>query len=155
MQSLCLMISRFALTVWIGAASLFVVTSVQETMSEHFDTVTKSALAVLRFPSYYAFGFTLLAMSLVCGLVARNFRAVGRWRMCGYLLLVGLALLLMLIDYFGIYQPLATILAATTEARPSSFESYHKASKYINAVDFGLCLFAALMISWPESKRPV
>ena len=60
MKSVCLTISRLALAAWVGAASLFVVTAIQEARSTEFDSITKNALAALRFPAYYAFGFALV-----------------------------------------------------------------------------------------------
>ena len=132
---------------------MFVVTAIQEAASPEFDSVTKSALATLRFPAYYGFGFSLVVVSLLTGLIAVRHRAGGRWRARLFLVIVLGALVTMVVDYVWIYQPLAAMIAEPNLARPASFKTYHTASKYINTGHLGLSLIAALLICWPASKK--
>ena len=153
MKSLCFTICRFSLAAWVGAASLFVVTGIQEVRSPEFDSVTKSALATLRFPSYYAFGFGLVSVALLTAVIAARHRLLSRWRAWAVPSLVIIVFVMMVIDYVWVYRPLAVMNAAVTEARPASFEAYHNASMYMNAAHVGLCLSAALILCWPVSER--
>lgn len=152
MRTVCLILARFAIAAWVGAAVLFVITSIQEARSPLFDSVTKAELANLRFPSYYAFGFTLVAASLACGLWARKAPAVGARQMTVFLLLTGIALVVMAADYVWIYRPLSDMIAQPTEARPARFQTLHQFSQYVNTVHIGLCLAAALVIHRPGSR---
>ena len=153
MRSLFLTISRFCLTAWVGAAVLFVVTAVAETMSPEFTSETKSTLAILRFPFYYAAGFGLVSAALISGLLFGSHWSVGGFRRWIYRFLLVLALGLMLVDYLAVYQPLERMLSASEEARPAEFETYHRASMYVNAGHVGLCVFASLLICWPGQRR--
>jgi hypothetical protein len=150
MQNLCLTIARFAPAAWVGAAALFVVTSIREQTAPAFDQVTRDALAVLRFPDYYAFGFTLIGTALVCALVARNHPAVSRLRAWVSVGLLAAALLLTVADYLWIYRPLAEMLDPPGRSRPAEFDAYHKASMWINLIDVGMCLAAAVVLSAPR-----
>ena len=66
MRKFCLTMARLAVPAWVGAASLFVMTTLAEVRSPDLDSIAKSHLAVLRFPLYYLFAFTLLVTALVC-----------------------------------------------------------------------------------------
>ncbi len=152
MRSLFLTISRFAAAAWVGAAALFLYATLLEVRSPALDSADKSILAVLRFPAYYQFGFGLVLAALLAGLIARRHVAVRPWRMRLYLGLLTLALVVMLCDYFFIYQPLERMTADVTQARPASFHTYHRASEWINTAHVSLCLLAALLIGWPSSS---
>lgn len=153
MRSLFLTVSRIVVAGWVGAASLFVVTAVQESTSQDFSSEMKSALALLRFPSYYLFGFTLILAALISGFLVGKHAAVGRRRRWLYRVLLVLVLILMIVDYLAVYQPLENMLAEAEEARPANFQSYHLASQYLNAAHVGLSFLAAVLICWPGSKR--
>ena len=144
-----LMLARFAVCSWVGAAALFVVTSVSEQKSPEFDLGTKSMLALIRFPSYYLFGFALLGCGLVFGLLARGHQAAGRWRNIAYSVLLVVSLGMMLGDYLAIYQPLHDMMAAEGGYDPARFEQYHVYSKYINMAGVSLSCVAALLLCWP------
>jgi hypothetical protein len=132
----------------VGAATLFVITAIGEATSPEFTSETKNALALLRFPAYYTFGFVSVIVALVSGVFAGRRSAQGRGRMRVYLLLLVVVLVVMIADYVAVYRPLA-VMIATPDARPASFQTYHKASMYINAVHVGLSGLAAFMICWP------
>lgn len=147
MRSLFLTISRFASAAWVGAGVLFVANILQERMSKEIDSTTSSVLALLRFPMFYKFGFALLLVALVAGLLSSGHSAVRTWRMRVYLALLISALLVMFGDYVFIYPPLAEM--TPEPVRPAEFHTYHRMSMWINALDWGLCLAAALLINWP------
>ena len=151
MNQLCLSISRFALSAWSGAATLFVVTAIREVTSTVLDSTDKAHLAVMRFPAFYAFAFTLLGVAALAGGISlcgqRRLRTATR-------VLIGLsfsAFVLLIIDYVWIYRPLAEMTAAVQDARPASFVAYHRASMWINAAQLGASLAGAFLACGLES----
>lgn len=151
MQRLCLTIARFALSAWIGAAALFVVTSISEQRSTAFGSDIKNILAALRFPSYYWFGFVLVGSGFLGGAIGLDrLRQRRRW-----IVLVGcsaLALALMLVDYVAIYSPLYAIVTNPSGVRDARFLELHRWSERINTIDVTLCLIAAIAVCWPEKQ---
>lgn len=152
MQTLFLTIARFALSAWIGAAALFVVTSVREVLQPTFDSMIKNQLAAVRFPPYYLFGFTLVAVGIVGGLIGLR-GVTGRWRFRFFAGTSLAALLLMVIDYVVIFQPLYATVTRPDGLRDEKFMRLHEASTHINAVDVTLCLIAAVLVCWPTSRE--
>ena len=152
MQKLCLTIARFALSAWIGAAALFVVTSVREATFPAFDSLIKNQLAALRFPSYYLFGFVLVGLSFVCGTIGLR-RATSRWRWSLFVGTSGVALLLMVFDYIAIFQPLYASVTRPDGVRDHRFMELHRASTRINFADVSLCSVAAILACWPNRKH--
>ena len=65
MTRLCLAVARFCPAAWVGAAFLFVATSVTEQVQPSFAPATKDTLALVRFPWYYGVGFALLSATAV------------------------------------------------------------------------------------------
>ena len=155
MKSLCLVVARFALAAWFGAATLFVITSIREQVSQAFDFATKDQLALVRFPAYYLFGFILVGMSLGCLVVARDHSSLSAKRARWSLGMVIAALCLMIADYFLIYEPLAQLINPVGQERVgqflADFTAYHNASKYINLLDGCLCMAAGLLICVPQN----
>jgi hypothetical protein len=154
MKGACLNIARCALAAWVGAAAIFVVTAVHEVRSPVFTSQEKSALALLRFPTYYQFGFTLVSLSLVAGGVAIIRNALGKGRGAMFLVVVIAALALMAFDYYSIYGPLAEMLTAeeTGTARPEHFQKLHAMSKNVNTIDVSLCFAAMILLCWPQRR---
>ena len=151
MQRCCLTIARFALSAWIGAATLFVVTSIAEQRSPTLGSAEKNVLAALRFPAYYSFGFVLVGLGLVGGAFGMDCR--GRRK--GWLTVVGcltLALILMVVDYVAIYSPLYAIVTDPSGVRDARFVELHRWSEQINTVDVTLCLIAALTACRPTKN---
>ncbi len=152
MRNVCLTIARLALAAWIGAAALFVCTSISEQVSIAYDSGVKNTLAAIRFPWYYGFGFCLVTTGGVCGVIGLNRRQQPRrWMFFGVSL--SLALILMIVDYFTIYSPLHAIVTHPDGVRDAQFERLHRWSEQINTVDVTLCLLAALAICWPECRN--
>ena len=147
MRNICLTLSRFAISAWVGAACLFVVTTLKEVHSPQLDSVAKAELAVLRFPVYYMFAFGLVAVAVVTFAAAPH--SISKVRRILSVGIAALVLLLTTIDYFWIYQPLAGMTAAVQEARPAEFVALHQASKWINTTQICISLVAALLLCWP------
>ena len=140
---------RFSLCSWVGAATLFVVTGVREVTMTDFDAATKNVLAATRFPAYYAFGFTLVAVSVASalGLIVVNPQA--RRRKLVLLSLAGFSLIVMGLDYQFIYQPLEVMMLEPEGRLDPDFFTYHQWSKYINCISVGACLAAGFFAACP------
>ena len=66
------------------------------------------------------------------------------------LVLLGVSLIAMIVDYVFIFRPLVEKVSPPGGVKPANFTSYHNASMYINAFDIGLCLIAALLLCLPK-----
>jgi hypothetical protein len=154
MKSACLNVARCALAAWVGAAAMFVVTAVHEVQSRDFTSREKSQLALLRFPTYYQFGFTLVPVAIAAAAIAVGHPAMRKKRSIAFFILIAAAFALMLIDYFRIYGPLQVMLQAegSGAARPETFVTFHEASKNINMIDISLCFLAVVVLCLPESR---
>lgn len=153
MQRICLTFARVALSAWTGAAALFVVTSVSEQRSTAYGADVKNILAALRFPSYYGFGFVLVGVGLIGGILGVD-RCHQRWRWFTCAGSLVLALILMLVDYTTIYSPLYSIVTDPSGVRDARFLELHRWSEQINTADVTLCLIAAIAACWPEKPVP-
>lgn len=159
MHRFCVLIARLAITAWVGAAVLFVIVGVREvTLSGQvlpgggFDSATRDALVLLRFPAYYVTGFALVGVGLLATACAGSASGWSRPARFATLGLLSVALLLMISDYVWIYQPLVEMVTPPGATRTSDFEKYHNASKYINVADVTLCGIAAALLCWPTSS---
>lgn len=153
MSRLCLMLARLFLSLWVGGAILFVATSIAEQKFPGFSQVTKNQLALIRFPWYYRFGFTLLGATLVAGHFARHHAALAgaaRWLVFG---LTAASLAIMALDYYTVYLPLAEMVTPPDRAVSSEFMRYHQLSKYVNIAHVGLAFVACVLLCRPA--RPV
>ena len=149
MQRLCLTIARFSLSAWIGAAALFVCTSISEQISTAYDSDVKNVLATLRFPWYYLFGFVLVGVGLVSGAMGLSrSQHPRRWAIIVSSLVI--ALVLMAVDYFVIYSPLHEIVSSVSGVRDARFLELHRWSEQINSLDVALCAIAAVAVCWSE-----
>jgi hypothetical protein len=150
MSRLLLMICRFCLSAWIGAAALFVVNGVRLVTEPAFDTVIRNRQALLRFPPYYLFGFVLLNVALLTLLAGGRSPAVSfrRWLMS--VLLVVAALGVMAADYMWVYLPMETMINPPEQPRPAEFIGYHWWSTRLNLLHVGLAFAAALLVSLPR-----
>jgi len=166
MHRFLLTTARLALAAWVGGAALFVITGIREVTTDdpHLNqSAVKDALVAVRFPAYYAFGFTLVGVALACVAALPRNRLLwtprprkdatrrtqpGLRRRLLLLLLVA-ALLLMTADYVWVYRPLEAMVTPPGQARPARFIEYHRTSKWINAAGLGVSLFTAALLSWP------
>jgi len=152
MRSLALLISRFCLGVWVGAASFFVLVVINLRASSLFDSAVKLNHPRVLFPLFYRCEFALLTVALLAGLAAWGHPRFARGRQRSYLLhlgLVAVALLVALADYTWVYPPLFTMLSA--DPLPDNFRTYHEASRWLNTLVLGLSAAAALISYWPGS----
>ena len=151
MRSLCLGVCRFSLAAWVGAAVLFIVVGIGEI--KVFDSEMRERLVLIRFPFYYACGFGLVFVTLVCGFVSHKHPALSVRQANIFLGLVLVSLLTMVADYIWIYRPLVEMMTSLGSAKPSTFVSLHELTKWINFGILTLCLIASLVICWPPKER--
>lgn len=141
---LLLALLRFSLCAWVGAAALFVITGILEVTSSEIEPAIKNHLAAIRFPAYYAVGFSLVGLAAVCAVALRGrFQSARRG-----MLIVGLlaaVVLLMTGDWFFVFCPLLDLMQLPDARETSEFASYHEWSKNLNFVSVGLCLVAAVV----------
>ncbi|MCA9029723.1 MAG: hypothetical protein KDA69_08020 [Planctomycetaceae bacterium] len=153
--------SRFAFSSWVGAAVLFVVVAVREVELGGFESPIRDQLALLRFPPYYAFGFTLvgsgLASLLLATFLGESNKSCSALKSCGCMrfpIFVALATIALIgVDYVWVYLPLESLITPPGSPKSPEFMSLHKASKYINMVHVGLAMVVAWRLNWPVAPR--
>ena len=147
-----LMIARMSTSAWIGAATLFVIVGVTEVTRAGFDSATKDTLVAVRFPAYYAFGWTLVSCGWIGSWIAGDSAWLPKSRRRSSLILLAFALLLMTVDYFWIYQPLLGMVTPPGQAKPAVFALYHEASKWINLAGLIACVMDSALLNCPISR---
>ena len=146
-----LFLARFCTSAWIGAASLFVIVGIMEVTRAGFDSTTKDVLVSIRFPAFYVCGAVLMTLAGAGAFLAGNSNSFPRSRRISSLILLGLVLAIMAIDYVWIYQPLLKIVTPPGQTKPATFARYHDASKWINLTGLTLCLIVATLVNWPAA----
>jgi hypothetical protein len=148
-----LLVARLAAAAWVGAAALFVMTAVREVRHPGFDPTTRDTLALLRFPVYYAFGFVAVSVALAGSLLGLRGRKRGEGRrVVAAAWLLGVALVLMVVDFVAIYLPIVGMITPVGRARSAEFDGYHQASIAINVCDVALCGIAAGLLCWQSRQ---
>jgi hypothetical protein len=149
-KNVCLAVGRLAAAAWVGAAALFVVIAVREVTHPSFDSATKDAIVLLRFPAYYACGFLLVPLALLgaCFADGPARRQARRAAWC-----LAAALVIMLADYVAVYRPMSAMITPPGRVRSELFRSYHSVSEWLNATALGLCALAAVLLCWPENRE--
>lgn len=156
MQSTSLVLIRFCLSAWVGAAVIFVITGVQDVTYQPFDSLMRDQLISLHFPVYYTMAWILLGGTFLGCLGIRNKELISRGRANLIFCLVVIILGMSLVDYFWIYSPLETMITPPGNPRPANFRVYHQASKYVNSINILLSLVAAVLINLPvKRQRPI
>ncbi|MEO2013001.1 MAG: hypothetical protein ABGZ53_01385 [Fuerstiella sp.] len=146
-----LVLLRLLLAAWIGAAVLYVITSVAEQTSSLFDSVTRDQLATIRFPLYYNFGFGIHVAGVVCAFVVWNRSTPeNRRRFLIIFLLILLSSLLITLDYFFVYSPLQQLITPPGQVRSQQFVELHTMSRHANEVHLTVILVAAILASIPQ-----
>lgn len=148
-----LLLARFALSAWVGAAVLFVINGVRLITHDSFDSAEKDAMALIRFPAYYLTGALLMASAILGLFAGRNWPGLSGVRWVAATMLTGVAAAILVGDYLWIYSPLAAMITPPGSTRPAEFEWYHHASEMINSLQVALCCIAAVIISWPLGGR--
>jgi len=145
-----LTLSRLCVTAWFGASLFFVSIVIGLRGSPLFSDETKLRHPRVLFPLFYSFEFWLLGFALVAGIAALAHPAARRKAHRVYLTLIGLALLVALGDFFGVYLPLTAMLELQT--LPPVFTTYHVLSRWINTAGVLLCATASVIGLWPPSQ---
>lgn len=141
---------RFVLAMWVGAAVLYVITSVAEQMSPDFSLRIRDQLALIRFPLYYRFGFGCHIACVVAGVFAwRTAPLNRRTTFLLVLILVMISGILMTLDQRLIYQPLEALITPPGQARGDEFERLHTLSKRANMVHVMVIAFAGILAMLP------
>src|SRR5688500_8946512 len=117
MTHLCLATARLCSAMWVGAALLFVATSVTEQIQPAFDIETKNSLALIRFPWYYGAGFPLLLTAAVAALAAGWRRPKNTNAATASSILLYFAQGVLWIDFSLVYQPMRELLDAPGSGR--------------------------------------
>lgn len=142
MRRVSLTVARLCSAMWVGAALLFVATSVTEQVQDSFTADTKDTLALIRFPWYYGAGFSLLSMSLL----AACFSGMRRHTGTIVAALLASALCLMIADYAFVYRPMRDLLSQQGREHGGDFERLHHWSEFINSVGFLFSTGAAITL---------
>jgi hypothetical protein len=142
MSRFSLAIARICSAMWIGAALLFVLTSIMEQLEPAFDTATRDRLALIRFPWYYATGAVLLFASSIAALIASRGRMLTKIAVV-LLLLAGSV---MIVDYAFVYRPLRSRLSPPGIERFADFHQLHEWSEWLNSVGFLLTAASVVLL---------
>ena len=153
MTRFTLTLARVCLSAWVGAAVLFVVNGIRLVTEPAFDSVIRNRLATLRFPPYYALGFTLVTVGLLATLASRRSPALSRRRWMLAAGCVAAAWAVMLGDYFAVYLPMEAMLIPPESVRPAEFVRYHHASETLNLLHVSLALIGAILLAMPPAGR--
>ena len=148
---------RIMLAAWIGAAVLFVITSVAEQTSPEFDSLVRDQLATIRFPKYYVFGYAVHGMAaVICVALLLTGPGNFRHRVTLVFSLLLLSCLLMCADYFWVYRPLQELIVPPGQTRTQEFVRLHNLSRHANEVHLTVALLAAFVAAWPlvSQQRP-
>lgn len=141
---------RFVLAMWVGAAVLYVITSVAEQMSPNFDLRIRDQLAAIRFPLYYRFGFGCHMACAIAGMLAwRTAPPNRRSTFLPVLVLVIASGVMITLDHKMVYQPLEAIIQPAGQPRTAEFERLHTLSKRVNMVHVMVMAFAGIIAMLP------
>ncbi|MCH2210650.1 MAG: hypothetical protein MK110_05075 [Fuerstiella sp.] len=140
-----LVVMRLALGFWIGAAVLFIITSIAEQKFPAFDSMLRDQLATIRFPFYYAFGISCCTAAIAAGVICRNLSRHLQIAM----LLTTLAAVVFALDYWFVYRLLQELIIPAGSPRTEQFEKLHTWSRNVNSVHLLLVLIAAVQAGLP------
>lgn len=153
--SVSLSLLRFVLAAWIGAAVLFVVTSVAEQTSPEFDSVIRDQLATIRFPLYYVFGTACYASAACLALIAFASGPPQTRKRTGVIMgVIAVSAIVYSVDYFRVYSPLQALITPPGQVRTQEFVRLHNLSRHINEAHLSLMLVAGAIAVYPFNVRP-
>jgi len=147
-----LLVWRLCTAGWSGAASLFVLITVQEILSAKFESIVLDQLVLIRFPLYYAFSLSMLGLAAVsaglyCVLIDRS------WRCLTCAALSATAFLVLTGDYLLVYSQLVEMLTPLGSPRPHTFPFYHQLTEALNGIALLLNLAATIMVCLPVREE--
>lgn len=148
MSRLLITLLRVSLSLWVGGAILYVVTSVAEQRHSAFDSSIRDQLAAVRFPLYYIYCW--MTLGVACAAAVSLTLAPGP-RSKSLLLVTTVCCLSMafaIYDYFRVYLPLLQLITPPGKARTQDFEGLHDLSRQINELHLSLAAIAAVVASF-------
>ena len=146
--NISLTLLRFLLAAWVGAAVLYVITSVAEQVSPNFDSRTRDQLATIRFPIYYQFGACLYVGTAILAIIVWQCLP-GLRRSTAVLALIVVSGAIFTWDYFEIYLPLQDLIIPAGQVRTQEFVRLHTLSRNVNMLHLSLMLLSGLLICMP------
>lgn len=154
-HSVAITLLRFVLSAWIGAAVLYVITSVAEQTSPDFDSVMRDQLATIRFPLYYQFGVgTYVAAGILSIVVQRLAPTEMRRKATLVVILIVVSAVIFAWDYFCVYRPLQQLITPPGNVRTTEFMRLHTMSRNINMVHLLIMMAAAIIACTPAVRHP-
>lgn len=136
---------------WVGAALLFVATSVTEQVQPSFSGDIKDTLALIRFPWFYGFGALLLALAAASSFLASALGCRG----LSAAVLLACALCIMGADYALVYRPMRALLVPVASGRGAEFERLHALSEWANGIGLVAATAAAMILCAARETRPI
>lgn len=131
---------------WVGAAILFVITSVAEQTAPEFDSMIRDRLATIRFPYYYVYGFASLGIACLSAIGSLLLtKGCQRRRVIAALVFTAISAGVMSYDYQNVYLPLQKAITPPGQARSQEFMDLHQQSTRINITHLTLALLAAII----------
>ena len=146
-----LVVMRLVLAGWVGAAVLFVITSIAEQIFPGFNSATRDQLATIRFPYYFATGTACCTVALASGVLCRS---VSR-RLTAALVLTALASVVFALDYWFVYLPLQELIILPGLPRTDQFTYLHNWSRNLNALHLLIVLAAAVHSALPLNNGTI
>ena len=140
-----LVVMRLVLAGWVGAAVLFVATSIAEQVFPDFNSTIRDQLATIRFPLYYITGTACCTLVLASGVLCRSLSR----RLTAALILIAAASVIFAWDYWFIYRPLQELIIPAGQPRTEQFAALHTWSRNINMFHLLLVLLATIQASLP------
>ncbi|TWT59890.1 hypothetical protein [Rubinisphaera italica] len=147
-----LLILRFCISGWVGAAILFVILTVQEIRLGQFESILLDRLILIRFPIYYTFSFVMIGLASLTGSLYWILFPALRSTKIGVSLIL-LTLLIMVGDYLFVYSELAAMLLPVGSPRPHNFHGYHVLTERLNALAVLMGIAGAILVNWGEASR--
>lgn len=153
MKCVAIVVCRLALAIWVGAAVLFVITSIAEQTSPQFDSTTRDQLATIRFPHYYRFAAGCLLTAAISGRIV-VLKSAGRERRQFRLvfLLTLIATGIMAADHEWVYTPLQDEITPPGQPRTERFTELHARSTFVNEIHLALVAIAAIVACLPYAS---
>lgn len=145
-----LLLWRFCMTAWFGAATFFVLTIVDLRGSPLFDAATKLNHPRVLFPLFYGCEFGFLSVASACSILAIRNPNLRNLRLRVACTFTVLALCLAVGDAVWIYVPLDRMIGESP--LPPQFRGYHQASMVVNAIGWLVTFIAALLLLWPAEN---
>jgi len=140
-----LVVMRLVLACWVGAAVLFIWTSIAEQVFPDFNSTIRDQLATIRFPFYYITGTACCTLALASGVLCRSLSR----RLTVALILITAASVIFACDYWFIYRPLQELIIPAGQPRTEQFVDLHTWSRNINIFHLILVLLAAIQALQP------